>query len=265
MNKCDEIIDICDTQQASSAIASNQHLQQQQQQQQPSYSIYEPNYQQMHPLIYYEDPISHNHHILSSAVSQFWDQEHYVHMPMIPFGDTSSGTCSAAMQMNSHPHHNNLNSLRSADDEDEDALRVDGCAEVGANEEREGEDEQSEEDKKGVVDGNEIENDEEEDESDRTNNDSDNRTNSGNLDNCNPIIIKLEPSDCFSTQQTNREMHNEIERRRRLRIKQCCDILRNLVPGLSDKTDKATVLEHTVKYVNHLSECPNFNCTCDFE
>lgn len=63
--------------------------------------------------------------------------------------------------------------------------------------------------------------------------------------------------------QSNRELHNEIERRRRLRIKQCCDVLRTLVPGLSDKTDKATVLEHTVKFVSHLVNCPGFKCNCD--
>lgn len=67
-----------------------------------------------------------------------------------------------------------------------------------------------------------------------------------------------------SPQPTNRELHNEIERRRRLRIKQCCDILRTLVPGLNDKTDKATVLEHTVKFVNHLVECPNSRCECEY-
>lgn len=195
MNESDEI-DVCDTQQTSVGA-------------QQSYSIYEPNYQQMHPLIYYEDP-SHNHHILGSAVSQLWDQEHYVHMPMIPFGDTTNGTCPAPVQ------------TKQADEEE-------------------------------VGEGNE------EEEESQQNADSDQANISYCIDN-----IKREQSDS-PQQQTNREVHNEIERRRRLRIKQCCDVLRNLVPGLSDKTDKATVLEHTVKYVNHLSSCPNFNCSCELE
>lgn len=61
---------------------------------------------------------------------------------------------------------------------------------------------------------------------------------------------------------STRELHNEIERKRRLRIKQCCDILRRLIPGLNEKTDKATVLEHTVDYVDHLFKCPNHKCVC---
>lgn len=70
-------------------------------------------------------------------------------------------------------------------------------------------------------------------------------------------------SSATVTGATNREMHNEIERRRRLRIKYCCDILRGLVPGVNDKTDKATVLEHTVRFVRHLKRCPNFSCNCE--
>lgn len=61
----------------------------------------------------------------------------------------------------------------------------------------------------------------------------------------------------------NRALHNEIERRRRHRITECCDALKELVPGLSDKTDKATVLEQTVKYVKHIFDCPN-KCNCEF-
>lgn len=61
---------------------------------------------------------------------------------------------------------------------------------------------------------------------------------------------------------STRELHNEIERKRRLRIKQCCDILRRLIPGLNEKTDKATVLEHTVDFVDHLSKCQDHKCVC---
>ncbi|KAL3225931.1 hypothetical protein MRX96_025402 [Rhipicephalus microplus] len=49
-----------------------------------------------------------------------------------------------------------------------------------------------------------------------------------------------------------RENHNEKERKRRTRIKNACQTLRTLVPGLSDKTDKATVFEFTVQYLLHL-------------
>lgn len=56
--------------------------------------------------------------------------------------------------------------------------------------------------------------------------------------------------------------HNAVERQRRSRIKQCCDILRSLVPGLSDKADKATVLEWAVHYVNHLTDYHGFKCDC---
>lgn len=49
-----------------------------------------------------------------------------------------------------------------------------------------------------------------------------------------------------------RENHNEKERKRRTRIKNACQTLRSLVPGLSEKTDKATVFEFTVQYLVHL-------------
>ncbi|KAL1439972.1 hypothetical protein MTO96_009797 [Rhipicephalus appendiculatus] len=49
-----------------------------------------------------------------------------------------------------------------------------------------------------------------------------------------------------------RENHNEKERKRRARIKNACQTLRSLVPGLSEKTDKATVFEFTVQYLLHL-------------
>ena len=50
----------------------------------------------------------------------------------------------------------------------------------------------------------------------------------------------------------SRIQHNRIERRRRFRIKKCCDSLRTLVPGLSARTDKARVLEQTVEFVRQL-------------
>ena len=56
----------------------------------------------------------------------------------------------------------------------------------------------------------------------------------------------------------NKSQHNEIERTRRLRIKNCCDTLRGLVPGLGDKVDKANVLEYTVRFVKHIISSKEF-------
>lgn len=64
---------------------------------------------------------------------------------------------------------------------------------------------------------------------------------------------------------SHKDQHNEIERRRRVRIKDCCDMLKTLVPGLATKTDKARVLEQTVKYVRHLKSCQDSKvCHCSF-
>lgn len=38
----------------------------------------------------------------------------------------------------------------------------------------------------------------------------------------------------------------------RARIKEACNLLRQLVPGMSDKTDKATVFEFAARYVHFL-------------
>lgn len=58
----------------------------------------------------------------------------------------------------------------------------------------------------------------------------------------------------------SRRCHNEKERSRRSRMKRCCQMLRCLVPGVDDKTDKATVMEHAVNYLIHLSQCPQNKC-----
>ncbi|XP_054156973.1 uncharacterized protein LOC128955334 [Oppia nitens] len=58
-----------------------------------------------------------------------------------------------------------------------------------------------------------------------------------------------------------RELHNHKERLRRSRMKCSCEALRVLVPGVTDKTDKATVLEHTVAFLLHLSKCQGVKCT----
>ncbi|RWS08986.1 hypothetical protein B4U79_18949 [Dinothrombium tinctorium] len=64
----------------------------------------------------------------------------------------------------------------------------------------------------------------------------------------------------YMPSQASRQSHNEKERRRRSRMKQSCDTLRSLVPGVSEKTDKATVLEQTVNYLLHLQRCVGVKC-----
>ncbi|KAL3184904.1 hypothetical protein MRX96_030795 [Rhipicephalus microplus] len=49
-----------------------------------------------------------------------------------------------------------------------------------------------------------------------------------------------------------REKQRESDRKRKARIRNACQTLQSLVPGLSEKTDQATVLESTVEYVRHL-------------
>ncbi|KAK3600275.1 hypothetical protein CHS0354_013702 [Potamilus streckersoni] len=50
----------------------------------------------------------------------------------------------------------------------------------------------------------------------------------------------------------SRHQHNQKERRRRARIKDACDLMRQLVPGMSVKTDKATVFEFAARYIHYL-------------
>lgn len=57
--------------------------------------------------------------------------------------------------------------------------------------------------------------------------------------------------------QASRQTHNEKERKRRSRIKQSCELLRNLVPGGNQKTDKASLLEMTVDHLINLQNCLN--------
>ncbi|XP_035225990.1 uncharacterized protein LOC118198428 isoform X2 [Stegodyphus dumicola] len=51
---------------------------------------------------------------------------------------------------------------------------------------------------------------------------------------------------------SERESHNEKERKRRSRVSEACASLRKTVPGLSDKTDKATVFEQAARYLKFL-------------
>ncbi|KAG8196469.1 hypothetical protein JTE90_012288 [Oedothorax gibbosus] len=51
-----------------------------------------------------------------------------------------------------------------------------------------------------------------------------------------------------------KEYHNENERKRRLRIKNACHTMRNLLPCVSEKTDNATVFEKAVNFIHHVRE-----------
>lgn len=64
--------------------------------------------------------------------------------------------------------------------------------------------------------------------------------------------MQFELSLFNTTGEESREQHNMKERRRRLRIKDACDVMRKLVPGMSDKTDKATVFEFGARYIHFL-------------
>ncbi|KAH9499947.1 hypothetical protein Btru_075995 [Bulinus truncatus] len=61
-----------------------------------------------------------------------------------------------------------------------------------------------------------------------------------------------------------RESHNMKERRRRARIKEACNLMRQLVPGMSKKTDKATVFEFSARYIHFLKSFVGTNNDKDF-
>ncbi|KAK8779329.1 hypothetical protein V5799_019326 [Amblyomma americanum] len=54
--------------------------------------------------------------------------------------------------------------------------------------------------------------------------------------------------------EDRRARHNDVERKRRARIKYACDTLRTLVPSLDRSTDAATVFESTVQHIVQLQE-----------
>lgn len=43
-------------------------------------------------------------------------------------------------------------------------------------------------------------------------------------------------------------------------MKIACQMMRTLVPGLAQETDKATVMEHAVNFLVHLRQCPHNKC-----
>ena len=78
------------------------------------------------------------------------------------------------------------------------------------------------------------------------------------------VNVTKETNKAYNPSVHSRNSHNEKERRRRSRMKYSCQMLRKLVPGVGEKTDKATVLEHAVHYLLHLKRCPTVNCEVSF-
>lgn len=155
-----------------------------------------PHFQQMHPLIFYEDPSA----------------QPFVHMPMLAYSDVG--------QHGSANVHHYSASLEPA------LMPTDQAALKRAKMESTTNDELSAE----VASGR-----------------------------------RQAPLAGEEERRNSREQHNDIERRRRLRIRQCCELLRAVVPGVSERTDKAAVLEQTARFVSHLAKCPNFKCCCEIE
>lgn len=180
------------------------------------YSIYEPHYQQMHPLIYYDTDVqaahqvgNHLHH-LHHHHHPWEPQEHFVQLPIT---NQSANSELTNINNNKEPVVVEMKRRRKR---------------RRASREKEKEEED---------DGDDVKKEKEEHEENKE---------------------ELEDKKMLPS----RELHNEIERKRRSRIKNCCEYLRTIVPGATDKTDKATVLELTVTYLSHLESCPDFKCKC---
>ncbi|GAB6025667.1 hypothetical protein CHUAL_011657 [Chamberlinius hualienensis] len=58
------------------------------------------------------------------------------------------------------------------------------------------------------------------------------------------------PVDYFTT--PDKIVHKESERKRRIRVKNACEQLRNLVPFVTDKTDNARILENAVQFLTYI-------------
>ncbi|XP_064635048.1 uncharacterized protein LOC135492472 [Lineus longissimus] len=70
-------------------------------------------------------------------------------------------------------------------------------------------------------------------------------------------IVHTAPDQGLCTEQDlafGRDHHNAKERRRRLRIKDASNKLKKIVPGLTSKTDKATVFEYAVEYILYMKQ-----------
>lgn len=205
-----------------------------------SYSLYpEPHYQQLHPLIYLEDAtLAHHHH------HQHWDQDHFIHVPMTMTEvevEARSQQTDPAVQDNAPveldhmiPGEGDLKDQMAETNQMNQRVPFNHVAYAKSS-------------PAASAAGTETK------EQSRWGGQAPERL-------TRKIILEKN-----AVVGTNREMHNEIERRRRSRIKHCCEVLRTLVPGLNDKTDKATVLEHTVKFVDHLANCPGCRCRCSIE
>uniref|UniRef100_A0AAY4DZ38 BHLH domain-containing protein n=2 Tax=Denticeps clupeoides TaxID=299321 RepID=A0AAY4DZ38_9TELE len=69
------------------------------------------------------------------------------------------------------------------------------------------------------------------------------------------------PLECMQ----RRERHNNKERDRRRRIRQCCDELNLLVPFCSSETDKATTLQWTTAFLKYIREIHGDSLKQDFQ
>ncbi|CAL1293606.1 unnamed protein product [Larinioides sclopetarius] len=67
-------------------------------------------------------------------------------------------------------------------------------------------------------------------------------------------IPQIESSIENYVQMDPRESHNEKERKRRLRIKNACQMMKGLLPRVCDKTDNATVFENAVHFIAFMKE-----------
>lgn len=231
-----------------------------------TYTIGDSNYQPLHTMMFYDNQNHNVHnqphpHLYSGNEHPYWDTDHFVQMSSmtVPISDSSQYF---TQQHQIHPN------------------RI--------------ETHQSPHMSVAILPPNQFEENQDQQNADRHNNDS--KSLNQTFSRSSPVMSDIENANDLVESQTckrkrrrrrkrstttllehwsasswressssptlvNRALHNEIERRRRHRIKECCDALKELVPGLSDKTDKATVLEQTVRFVKHSFDCPN-KCTC---
>ncbi|XP_054719531.1 uncharacterized protein LOC129229273 isoform X2 [Uloborus diversus] len=63
--------------------------------------------------------------------------------------------------------------------------------------------------------------------------------------------LRIHPLRLYAS-LSDRESHNEKERKRRSRVAEACSTLRHLIPGISEKTDKATVFEAAARYLQYI-------------
>merc|ERR1712179_75962 len=68
----------------------------------------------------------------------------------------------------------------------------------------------------------------------------------------NSAVIKRKPGRPKKSEQTTRRANAEVQRSHRDRRNRSVDIMRRVVPGVSEKLDTAGVLENSINYVMYL-------------